>query len=97
MSRQGYLWTQKCRHTGHMNAPSPYGTANQEAAAALAALLERRGMSKAELSRRSGISRSALTHYLAGEAEITLGVIQRIVDTLDFPLSAVLTLKKPGE
>lgn len=54
-------------------------------------------MSKAELSRRSGISRSALTHYLAGEAEITLGIIQRIVDTLDFPLSAVLTLKKPGE
>ena len=47
--------------------------------------LEERGMAKAELARRSGISTRTIFYYLQGERAMTLGTFRLLCDILELP------------
>ena len=79
-----------------MNAPAPYGDLNAQVAQALTRLREMRGMSIAELARRSGIGLRSLHRYMRGERELTLGLVQAIAEALDYDAADVLSLVKEG-
>ena len=61
-------------------------------------LRSRRGMTRRDLSSKASISERYLGQLEKGQANITVGLLQRISITLNAPLSAVLPLENaPGE
>ena len=67
----------------------------QGASEVIRALMESRGVSKAELARRVGKSRAYVTQSLSGDRNMTLGTLARFADALN--ADAVVDLKPRDE
>lgn len=63
----------------------------RSAAAAIAAILEQRGMSKLELARRLGWGRMRVTRRLAGQTPLTIDELVEIARVLDVPAVHLLS------
>jgi transcriptional regulator with XRE-family HTH domain len=67
----------------------------QGASAVIRALMDRQGVSKAELARRVGKSRAYVTQSLGGDRNMTLGTLASFADALN--ADAVVDLKPRDE
>src|SRR5262245_49010792 len=67
----------------------------QGASEVIRALMDRQGVSKAELARRVGKSRAYVTQSLAGDRNMTLGTLAQFADALN--ADAVVDLKPRDE
>ncbi len=67
----------------------------QGASEVIRALMERQGVSKAELARRVGKSRAYVTQSLGGDRNMTLGTLASFADALN--ADAVVDLKPRDE
>jgi transcriptional regulator with XRE-family HTH domain len=77
------------------NHPAPKVRLAQGASNVIRALMESRGVSKAELARRVGKSRAYVTQSLGGDRNMTLGTLASFADALD--ADAAVDLKPRDE
>ncbi len=68
---------------GRKTAPPPTVRIVQGASEVIRALMDREGVSKAELARRVGKSRAYVTQSLGGDRNMTLGTLARFADALN--------------
>jgi len=65
----------------------------QGASEVIRALMDRQGVSKAELARRVGKSRAYVTQSLAGDRNMTLGTLAQFADALNADAKVELELR----
>ncbi len=68
---------------GSKKAPPPTVQIVQGASEVIRALMDRQGVTKAELARRVGKSRAYVTQSLGGDRNMTLGTLARFADALN--------------